>query len=386
MASAQAPSSGAPPRHGGTPKHLKAMILVGGFGTRLRPLTLSVPKSVVPFANVPMIVHQIRALKEVGCVEVVLAVAYKPEQLKKHMDDWEVKLGIKISYSEEKEPLGTAGPLALARPFLLSPDDSPFFVLNSDITCTYPLKELLSFHLGHGKEGTIMATKVENPSIYGVIVSEPDGSVQRFVEKPQVFVSNRINAGLYILNPAVLDRIKVEPTSIEKQTFPAMADAKQLMVMDLEGHWMDIGQPKDYLLGIPMYLSFLSKSPATQGVLAQSNATYEVQGHVLLAEDVKVGAGSVLGPNVTVAQGCVIGEGTRLQNCALLDKVVLGRHCWVNQAIIGWNSRIGDWCHVEGGAVFGEDVTLKPGLVCVGTKVLPNKGLDKSYLEPTVVM
>lgn len=118
---------------------MRAVILVGGFGTRLRPLTLSVPKPLVPFCNKPMIIHQVEALKEAGVTEIILAVAYRPDAMKAEMDEWGRKLGVSFVFSVETEPLGTAGPLALARDVLLQ-DDNPFFVLNSDVTCRFPLR------------------------------------------------------------------------------------------------------------------------------------------------------------------------------------------------------------------------------------------------------
>lgn len=188
---------------------MKALILVGGFGTRLRPLTLTIPKPIVEFCNKAMILHQIEALVKAGVTEVVLAVNYRPELMSAKLKKYEDVYGIKITYSQEETPLGTAGPLALARDILEGDKGDPFFVLNSDITCEYPLKELLAFHKAHGKEGTIMVTKVEEPSKYGVVVSKQNGEIERFVEKPQVFVGNKINAGIYIFNPSILNRIEV---------------------------------------------------------------------------------------------------------------------------------------------------------------------------------
>src|SRR3989338_1710644 len=162
---------------------LKALILVGGFGTRLRPLTLSHPKPIVEFGNEPMIMHQIRALKAVGVSEVVLAVNYKPELMSACLKKYEEELGITISYSQEITPLGTAGPLALARERLQDAD--LFFVLNSDIICTFPFQDLIDFHRAHGAEGTIMGAKVAEPSKFGVVVPAAAGRIGRFVEKPK---------------------------------------------------------------------------------------------------------------------------------------------------------------------------------------------------------
>lgn len=140
---------------------------------------------------------------------------------------------------------------------ILGKDDTPFFVLNSDVICEYPFQELADFHKSHGDEGTIVVTKVEEPSKYGVIVHKPShpSRIDRFVEKPVEFVGNRINAGIYILNPSVLQRIELRPTSIEQETFPAICEDGQLHSFDLDGFWMDVGQPKDFLSGTCLYLS-----------------------------------------------------------------------------------------------------------------------------------
>jgi mannose-1-phosphate guanylyltransferase len=191
----------------GTGKNMKALILVGGFGTRLRPLTLSRPKPLVEFANKPIVMHQIEALVKVGVKEVVLAVSYQSDMMVQYMESQAKELGIKISISKEDTPMGTAGPLALARDML--EDSDVFFVLNSDVICDFPLALLLQFHNSHGGEGTIFVTKVKDPSKYGVVLFDEKGKIQEFVEKPQEFVGDKINAGIYIFNPEILKRIPV---------------------------------------------------------------------------------------------------------------------------------------------------------------------------------
>eukprot|EP01006_Ploeotia_vitrea_P001317 TRINITY_DN104585_c0_g1_i1.p1 TRINITY_DN104585_c0_g1~~TRINITY_DN104585_c0_g1_i1.p1 ORF type:complete len:362 (-),score=32.69 TRINITY_DN104585_c0_g1_i1:497-1582(-) len=356
---------------------MKALILVGGFGTRLRPLTLSMPKPLVPFVDKPTIIHQIQALKSVGVTEVILAVCYQPDELRKLMEEWEAALEIKISYSVETTPLGTAGPLALAKSKLEESDD-PFFVLNSDITCTYPLDDLLTYHRQHGKEGTIMVTQVQDPSKYGVVVSDSEGKIQHFVEKPQTFVSNRINAGIYIFNPAILSRIQPKPTSIEKEIFPAMAGQGQLYAKDLVGHWMDIGQPKDYLTGISLYLAN-AHPPETQ---AEPSSTYTTHGNVFIHKDARIGPGSEIGPNVSIGKDCQVGAGVRLVNCALFEGAIVKDYSNVNNCILAWGCKIGRWCRIGGGSVLGKDVTVKDELYINGAKILPFLNIGRNVLEP----
>ncbi len=295
--------------------------------------------------------------------KIVLAIAYKPELMAEKLNKELAGASFKVEvvYSHEKVPLGTAGPLALAREHL-STDGKPFFVLNADVTCKYPFKEMLAYHKAHGKEGTIMVTKVEEPSRYGVVVYDQSGKIERFVEKPATFVGNRINAGMYIFNPSVLDRIEVKPTSIERDTFPAMAADGQLYAMDLQGFWMDVGQPGDYLVGLGMLLDSLKKENSAQLYATKPEDEFQVIQPVLIHPSAKIGRKSVIGPNVTIAAGCIVGEGTRLQHTTLMEGVEVANSSWIHKSIIGWHSRIGSWCRIQNGAVFGEDVAVSDGL------------------------
>jgi len=358
---------------------MKALILVGGFGTRLRPLTLSVPKPIVEFANKPSIIHQIEALVKIGVNEVVLAVNYQPELMSACMSAWEKKLGIKITYSQETSPLGTAGPLALARDLLN--DGEPFFVLNSDVICPFPFDELLKFHKKHGAEGTIVVTKVDEPSKYGVVVSNEEGKILQFVEKPKVYVGNKINAGIYIFNPPILDRIELRPTSIEKEIFPNMANEGQLYSMTLNGFWMDVGQPKDFLAGTGLYLNYVDRTNPT--VLASGQG---FTGPVLVDPTAKIGSGCLIGPNVVIGPNCIIGDGVRLRDTVVLEGVRIGEHSWVQQSILGWKSVIGKWVRMQNVSVLGQDVGVADELFVNGGQILPHKSISESVPEPKIIM
>uniref|UniRef100_A0AAY4C647 mannose-1-phosphate guanylyltransferase n=1 Tax=Denticeps clupeoides TaxID=299321 RepID=A0AAY4C647_9TELE len=317
---------------------MKALILVGGYGTRLRPLTLTVPKPLVEFCNKPILLHQVENLAKAGVDHVILAVSYMSEVLEREMRLQEQRLGIRISLSHEQEPLGTAGPLALARE-LLTDNDEPFFVLNSDVICDFPFEDMLKFHTHHGKEGSIVVTKVEEPSKYGVVVYEGEtGRIHRFVEKPQVFVSNKINAGMYIFSPSMLNRIQLRPTSIEKEIFPIMAKEGHLYAMELQGFWMDIGQPKDFLTGMSMYLQSVrvqnpEKLCTGPGFL----------GNVLVDPTAVIGENCTIGPNVTLGAGVVLEDGVRIKRCTVLKGARIRSHSWLESCIVGWSSSVGQW-------------------------------------------
>ena len=376
---------------------MKALILVGGFGTRLRPLTFKMAKPLVPFVNKPMIIHQVEALKAVGVTEVVLAIAYQPDAMKAEMDEWSKELGIKFTYSVETSPLGTAGPLALAGESLMEGDaNEPFFVLNSDVTCKFPLQELLDHHKKHGKEGTIAVTQVKDWTKYGVVVYNKDTyQINTFAEKPKEFVGDRINAGIYIFNKDILKRIPLERTSIETQVFPKMVQDNQLYCFELEGFWADIGQPHDYLDGLAKFLPSIA---ADANKAKRFNLIASEEDQKTLYKDVTfngksvvihptatVAPGCVLGPNVTIGPNCKVGPCCRLQNCAILDNTTIQQAVFISNSIVGWNNRISGWVRIENHCVFGDDVGVKPELALDNVKVLPNKDVKESFKEKIIM-
>uniref|UniRef100_A0A8D2JQ93 mannose-1-phosphate guanylyltransferase n=1 Tax=Sciurus vulgaris TaxID=55149 RepID=A0A8D2JQ93_SCIVU len=387
---------------------MKALILVGGYGTRLRPLTLSTPKPLVDFCNKPILLHQVEALAAAGVDHVILAVSYMSQVLEKEMKTQEQRLGIRISMSHEEEPLGTAGPLALARD-LLSETADPFFVLNSDVICDFPFQAMVQFHRHHGQEGSILVTKVEEPSKYGVVVCEADtGRIHRFVEKPQVFVSNKINAGMYILSPAVLQRIQLQPTSIEKEVFPIMAKEGQLYAMELQGFWMDIGQPKDFLTGMCLFLQSLRQKQPERLCSGPG-----IVGNVLVDPSARIGQNCSIGPNVSLGAGVVVEDGVCIRRCTVLRDAHIHSHSWLESCIVGWRCRVGQWVSLWAGpggergrecvyltdrvylslqvrmenvTVLGEDVIVNDELYLNGASVLPHKSIGESVPEPRIIM
>ncbi|KAL4352837.1 hypothetical protein GQ457_06G006790 [Hibiscus cannabinus] len=325
---------------------------------------------------------EIEALKAIGVTEVVLAINYQPEVVLNFLKEFEKKLDIKITCSQETEPLGTAGPLALARDKLTDGSGEPFFVLNSDVISEYPLKEMINFHKGHGGEASIAVTKVDEPSKYGVVVmDETTGKVESFVEKPKRFVGNKINAGIYLLNPSVLDRIDLRPTSIEKEVFPNIAAANKLYAMVLPGFWMDIGQPRDYITGLRFYLDSLRKKSSPE--LASGS---HFIGNVLVDESAVIGDGCLIGPDVAIGPRCVIESGVRLSRCSIMRGVRIKKHACVSNSIIGWHSTVGRWARLENMTILGEDVHFGDEVYSNGGVVLPHKEIKSSILKPEIVM
>jgi len=221
-----------------------------------------------------------------------------------------------------------------------------------------------------------MVTKVEDPSKYGVVVADESNKIQRFVEKPQVFISNKINAGLYLFNTSILERIPNKPTSIERAIFPVMADEGQIYQMVLPGYWMDIGQPKDYLSGQTLHLSSLAEHSAA--VLAKGD---NIKGNCLIHESASVDSSAVIGPNVVIGANCKVGPGCKISNTTLLGGSKVVGHSFVDGSIVGWKSTVGQWCRVTGLTVIGEDVQVKDETYLNGTKVCPHKGVNGSHPE-----
>jgi len=224
--------------------------------------------------------------------------------------------------------------------------------------------------------------QVDEPSKYGVVVMEEStGQVEGFVEKPKLFVGNKINAGFYLLNPSVLDRIQLRPTSIEKEVFPKIAAEKKLYAMVLPGFWMDVGQPRDYITGLRLYLDSLKKHSSPK--LASGP---HIVGNVIVDESAKIGEGCLIGPDVAIGSGCVIESGVRLSRCTVMRGVRIKKHACISGSIIGWHSTVGQWARVENMTILGEDVHVCDEIYSNGGVVLPHKEIKSSILKPEIVM
>lgn len=320
----------------------------------------------------------------------------------------------------EQEPLGTAGPLALARNLLQGADS--FFVLNSDVICEFPFAAMMQFHKQHGREATISVTKVEEPSKYGVVVfDEATGEIERFVEKPQEYVGNKINAGMYILNSSVLDRIPLKPTSIEKDVSSPLSrqvspgsgvplDGRSQAVVRvraarlLDGRGPAQGLPERYgkpfvrcsrRPGTRLYLNYLHSHPKKQALLAKGA---HINGPVLIDQSAKLGAGVRIGPNVVIGPNVTVEDGVRIMNSTVLSDTEIRQHSFVSGSIIGRKCTVGEfllqgvqsalgrWVRIESTSVMGDDVVVKDELYLNGAQVLPHKSISENVPESKVIM
>jgi mannose-1-phosphate guanylyltransferase len=329
---------------------MKAVILVGGFGTRLRPLTDNKPKPIVPVLNRPFLEHTLAYLKQFGIKDVILAMNYLPDAIQEYFGDGE-RCGMRLIYCMEKEPLGTAGAVKNAAAYL----DRPFIVLNGDNVFTeMNLHEVFAYHRQKNAKVTIFLTRVENPSAFGVVETDTNQKVQRFIEKPPpgTVTTDRINAGGYILEPEVLEHIPSgQHYMFEKGLFPHLLDiGAPVYGYTYEGYWLDMGTPRKYFnFNMDLLLS-KTTSPLMQddwknGIYGKNVKIHPGTGitaPVLIGDSCQISKEvSIKGP-VVLGCDCVLQEGVSVENSILWDNVILGKNTRLCRCIIGSDVVIAD--------------------------------------------
>ncbi len=320
---------------------MQAVVLVGGEGTRLRPLTLSSPKQMLPIVGVPMLERVLGQLGAHGVDRAVLSLGYLPDAFLGAYPDGRVA-GIELTYAVEPEPLDTAGAVRFAASFAGIAET--FVVVNGDVLTDLDLTALIAFHRDRGAEGTIALHPVADPSAFGVVPTDDEGRVTAFVEKPprDEAPTNEINAGTYVLEASVLDRIpEGGRVSIERETFPAMVRDGGLFALSDDGYWLDTGTPSAYLQANFDYLN-QKRGPVVAPGLVDRGDGVLVEGE----SDVE---GDVVGPSV-VFSGCVVETGARV------ERSVLGRGCVVAEGAVISDSVLMDGCHVAADAKVGGSI------------------------------
>ncbi|MCU1351509.1 MAG: Mannose-phosphate guanylyltransferase [Acidimicrobiales bacterium] len=329
---------------------MRAVVLVGGFGTRLRPLTLTTPKQMLPIVNRPMIEHVLAHLAGHGIEEAVLSMGYKPDEFSGAYPAG-ICGGVKVHYAVEPEPLDTAGAIRFAA--LDAGIAERFLVVNGDVLTDLDIGALADLHRDRGAEGTIALHQVEDPSAFGVVPTDPDGRVQAFVEKPPPgeAPTDLINAGTYVLEPSVLDRIPGgRKVSIERETFPLMVTDGVLYAASRDTYWIDTGTPAKYLEA-QMDLLLGVRGPGEGGVSPDADVAADaVVEHAVLAAGVTVGAGAVVRGSV-VMEGASIGAGARLDG-----------------VIVGPGAQVGAGAVLTETTVLGAGAVAEPGEHLTGVK------------------
>jgi mannose-1-phosphate guanylyltransferase len=316
---------------------MQAIVLVGGEGTRLRPLTENVPKPALTLVDRPFLAYMIEWLAGHGVTEVVLACGFLPDVLQAALAGEEERAGAKIRYVVEPEPLGTAGAIRFAADALGDDLDERFLALNGDVLTDLDLSALLRAHEGWSAAATIGLHPVEDSSAFGLVQSDDDGAVLEFLEKTGERKPGEVNAGMYVLQRSVLDLIPPgENVSIEREVFPRLV-GERLHGLLLDGYWVDIGTPERYRQASWDILEGRVRTqvrPTSEGVLVDSDA--------------QVDGTATIGPRAVVGPGCQIGAGARISDAIVLDGCTVGENARVVGSILSPGAEVPSGAVVEG--------------------------------------
>ena len=351
---------------------MQAVILVGGEGTRLRPLTYGTPKPMVPLFGIPFLERTMWRLRDAGVDEVILAAGYMPHAIADHFGDGS-GIGMKIAYVIEESPLGTAGAIRNVADHIRG----TFFVLNGDVLTSLDLRAMVAYHREKGAIATLHAIRVDDPSAFGCIVRDESGRIATFVEKPKrdEAPTDEINAGTYLLEPEVVDAIPAgRSVSIERETFPALiAAGKPLYAFVTNDYWLDVGRPQQYrqahddVLDGKLTLSVDSGpaavAPGRFWKIGEAGVPANVRPPVYIGHGATIDAAAVIGPHVVIGDGCRIGPAAHVRFAVLWDGVQVESGARVSESILASNVRIGREAVVEAGAVIGHDASIEPGTV-----------------------
>ena len=325
---------------------MRAVVLVGGFGTRLRPLTYSVPKPMLPVGRVPIIERLITNLVRGGVTDVTLALGFKPEPFMEAFPSGTCA-GARLSYAVEPEPLDTAGAIRFAAD--AAGIDDTFVVANGDVLTDLDIAQLVAFHRAKGAEATLHLIAVDDPSSFGVVALDADGRVERFVEKPApgTAPSNLINAGTYVLEPSVLGRIPLgEKVSIERVTFPAIVEAGGVFAMATDDYWIDTGKPDLYLAANLDVVAARRRFDRCDAVAPGASVA---ESAVLI--DSVVASGVRVAADARIERSVLLGSATVAADATVVDSVVMGRvgaGAVVTGSVVGADAEVAAGEHLDG--------------------------------------
>ncbi|WP_432174269.1 sugar phosphate nucleotidyltransferase [Streptomyces sp. Tue6028] len=339
----------------------EAILLVGGKGTRLRPLTVHTPKPMVPAAGVPFLTHQLARARAAGVDHIVLATSYLAEVFEPYFGDGSA-LGLHIEYVTEEEPLGTGGAIRNVASRLHSAPGDPVLIFNGDILTGLDIPALVRTHETTGADVSLHLTRVTDPRAYGLVPTDATGRVTAFLEKPQTpeeIVTDQINAGAYVFRRSVIDTIpEGRPVSVERETFPELlATGAHLQGMVDSTYWLDLGTPQAFVRGSADLVLGRAPSPAVPGRcgdrLVLPTAT--------VAADAKLTGGTVVGADAYV------GEGARITGSTILSGAVVEPGAIITDSLVGARARIGERtvlseAVIGDGAVVGPDNELRQGV------------------------
>lgn len=353
---------------------MEAVVLVGGQGTRLRPLTISTPKPMLRAAGVPFLTHLLARVKAVGIDHVVLATSYKSEVFATHYGDGE-SLGLRLDYVTETEPLGTGGGIRNVADRLESAVDDPVVILNGDILTGHDLGAQVAMHRVTGAVATLHLVRVPDPRAFGSVVTDGDGRVLKFLEKSPEPVTDQINAGTYVFNRGLIDSIAPgRVVSVERETFPDLLASGAVVQAYVDtSYWLDVGTPGAFVQASADLVRGVVPSPAlsrTGDSLVTSTASVDASAAIV--------AGSTIDDHAVVATGAIvegsvvmpnahIGAGSVVERSVLGAGAVIGSGCRIVDAVIGDGARLGDRNELLAGARVWPGVELPPVAVRFST-------------------
>jgi len=365
---------------------MQAVILVGGQGTRLRPLTSTVPKPVVRLVDRPLIAFMLEWLRRHGVEDVIMSCGFLADGVRSVLGDGS-QLGIRLRFVEEPEPLGTAGALKLAEPLL----DERFLMLNGDVLTDIDLTAQIAQHEATGARATLALVPVADPTAYGLVVLREDGSVRDFVEKPSSdsIESNLISAGAYVLEREILELVAPERNvSIEREVWPLLID-DGLYGFPSESYWLDIGTPARYLQGtfdiIEGNVDTAVRERLGSNWLAIDEGA-QVLGRVIppavIERGVRVAAGAHVGSLAVLAEDVCVGAGATVERAVVLQGTQIGEGCELRDCILGGGCHVGAGTKITGGAVLGDGVKVGAhNVITRGARIFPGVELPDRAIE-----
>ena len=369
---------------------MKAIILVGGEGLRLRPLTCNLPKPMVPIVNRPFLEHMVEHLKKHHIDEIILAICYLPDLIQRHFGDGS-GFGVKLSYAVEQTPLGTGGAVKNSERFL----NDTFLVFNGDIFSDLDLTEMIRFHRAHKAKVTIALTPVEDPTAYGVVELDSRSRVKGFIEKPSrdKVTSNLINAGIYVIEPEMLELIPAGHHSmLERGLFPDLVK-RGIPFYGYQSHayWLDTGKPSDYL---KLHHDLLMGKAFSRLPGKQMADNIRVEGRCKIHPSAKLigpivmGRGCIIGEHAEITgptvmgSGCIAGQGSILDEAILWQNVKLGKNVTVINSVIGNNTTVKDNARVTDGSIISDNVIIGRGNKLEhGIKVWAGKTIEDNAIS-----
>ena len=356
---------------------MKAVIIAGGFGTRLRPLSCTRPKHLFPIAGKPLLDWIMERLARSGIDEVIFAVNYLSEAFVEHYG--KSAYGMNVRYCREPRPLGTGGCIKNAENLI--GHDEPFLLLNGDILSKIDYEKLMAQHARNGCTATVALHRVSDPSRYGAVEMARKDRIKRFVEKPprEKAPSNLINAGIYALSPEIYKYIPTgRRVSIERETFPALARDGKLFGYRFEGQWIDVGEPSDFIKGNRLLLD----SEIPNGHIAESadvSGLAQIINPVTIGGHTKIRARSRIGPHASLSEKVDVGVDVHIKNSIVFPGAVISDSSSVEGAIIGEETFIGKNVRIHDHCLIGDHVVIRDGVVLAsGVTVCPFREVTES--------